>query len=343
MQAEKKVSIIVPVYNTEKYLEACVSGLCAQTYDNIEIILVDDGSTDTSGTLCDVFADKDSRIRVLHQKNSGVSAVRNKGMENASGELIAFVDADDIVEPDYVEKLLSVFRPGELAIAAYYIDVVNKKGVSKKLMSISDKPRVRLGADKISLLYASGLLTSVWNKLYEMSQIKRYDIHFDTELDLGEDVMFNLDYIRHMDGCTFNVTTAPVYHYMKRSSGGLTARYREGYMDIQKRLFKELKELIRSKAGVSEGPQLAKLGGLYFAALVTALDNLYINRRRLTKSEYKQKLMKLKRDGAYREAIGMTAGISRILCCIRYVMLRLGLYRVDFYMRLFIKRLVGLE
>ncbi|SHJ28912.1 glycosyltransferase [Pseudobutyrivibrio xylanivorans] len=100
------VSIIVPVYNVEKYLEKCISSLTTQSYENIEIILINDGSKDKSGEICDKFAEKDERVVVFHQKNSGVSVARNKGLELAKGEYIAFVDSDDIVSEKYVEILL---------------------------------------------------------------------------------------------------------------------------------------------------------------------------------------------------------------------------------------------
>ena len=103
-----KVSIIVPVYNVEKYLEKCLDSIVKQTYENIEIILVDDGSTDKSGTILDQYAEMDNRISVIHKKNEGVSTARNTGIEAARGEYICFADADDYLMPDYVEYLLTL-------------------------------------------------------------------------------------------------------------------------------------------------------------------------------------------------------------------------------------------
>ena len=103
---EVLISVVVPVYNVEHYLKKCVDSICHQTYRNLEIILVDDGSTDCSGSLCDEFATSDSRIRVIHKSNGGLSDARNAGMELASGEWWMFVDSDDYIAPDTAETLL---------------------------------------------------------------------------------------------------------------------------------------------------------------------------------------------------------------------------------------------
>ena len=101
------VSLIVPVYKAEKYIHQCIDSLLAQSYNNIEIVLVDDGSPDNCGAICDEYSSKDNRIKVIHQKNGGVSAARNTGIAHSRGEWIAFVDADDKVTNDYIEKLIT--------------------------------------------------------------------------------------------------------------------------------------------------------------------------------------------------------------------------------------------
>ncbi|MBQ7815737.1 MAG: glycosyltransferase, partial [Oscillospiraceae bacterium] len=99
------ISVIVPVYNTEKFLDKCIESISKQTFDDFEIILVDDGSTDKSGQICDTWAHKDNRVKVIHKQNAGVSAARNNGIAAAKGEYIAFVDSDDTVSPDYLRLL----------------------------------------------------------------------------------------------------------------------------------------------------------------------------------------------------------------------------------------------
>lgn len=118
------VSIIVPIYNVENYLEQCVKSIVAQTYQNIEIILVDDGSLDTSGKLADKLSLTDNRIRVIHQKNGGLSAARNTGIDSCNGEWIAFVDSDDYIASNYVERMLSVaLKDGTKLVNSHYFEV----------------------------------------------------------------------------------------------------------------------------------------------------------------------------------------------------------------------------
>ena len=105
MSNTKNISVIVPVYKAEKYLSRCVNSILGQTFSDFELILIDDGSPDKSGILCEEFAKKDARIRVIHQKNQGVSAARQKGLDNATGEYVIHADPDDWVEPDWLETL----------------------------------------------------------------------------------------------------------------------------------------------------------------------------------------------------------------------------------------------
>ena len=123
-----KVSVIVPVYNCAPYVERCVRSIMAQTYTDLEIICVDDGSSDNSGKILDSLAEEDSRIRVIHQKNAGVSAARNRGLDIATGELITFVDGDDAIEPDMYEILLPYFDDPDVDI------VINDRDRFHKLL-----------------------------------------------------------------------------------------------------------------------------------------------------------------------------------------------------------------
>lgn len=108
IESKLKVSVIVPIYNVEKYLKKCIKSIIGQTYENIEIILVEDGSPDNSSEICDEFAKMDKRIKVIHKKNEGVSAARNSGLDVATGDYVCFVDGDDYVMPDYVEYMLKL-------------------------------------------------------------------------------------------------------------------------------------------------------------------------------------------------------------------------------------------
>lgn len=119
MSGEPKLSVIVPVYNTEKYIHRCLKSLCNQSYKNLEIILVDDGSTDDSGKLCDVYSSEDTRIKVIHQKNGGQGIARNTGLDSATGDYIAFVDSDDYIAPYMYEKIIDIFSDMKVDIVCF--------------------------------------------------------------------------------------------------------------------------------------------------------------------------------------------------------------------------------
>ena len=124
MQNLPLISVIVPVYKVEKYLDACVASILGQTYANLELILVEDGSPDNSGALCDAWAQKDPRVRVIHKENGGGGLARNVGLDAAKGELIAFVDSDDYIAPDMFAYLYSLLQQGADIAECDYVDVV---------------------------------------------------------------------------------------------------------------------------------------------------------------------------------------------------------------------------
>ncbi|MBQ8828028.1 MAG: glycosyltransferase [Clostridia bacterium] len=164
------ISILVPVYNVEKYLRQCIDSIIAQIYKNIEIILVDDGSTDSSGTICDEYSKKDSRIKVIHQKNQGLAAVRNVGISAARGEYIGFVDSDDFIAPDMYSDMLDLIQKYEADLAVCSIEYTDAGGISSKAQR--NFPFSDGCVDKIKYMDAlcgthCGMLAPAWNKLYK--------------------------------------------------------------------------------------------------------------------------------------------------------------------------------
>ena len=175
------ISVIVPVYNVEKYLERCIQSICNQTYKALEIILVNDGSTDSSGYICDQYAKADSRIKVIHKKNGGLSDARNYGIDLASGDYIAFVDSDDYVELQMYEYLLKALKENEadLAICNYQYCTETDNKLEVGSVYEYDTKKVELVAPyQAQELYFSDpkkriLYTVAWNKLYERKLFSR--------------------------------------------------------------------------------------------------------------------------------------------------------------------------
>lgn len=143
MKDNPLLSVIVPVYNINReYLERCITSICNQTYHNLEILLVDDGSTDGSGTVCDEFATKDERIRVFHKENGGSSSARNLGIENATGEYLGFIDSDDYIEPDMYELLVNAIQKHRVKMVQISRDEVDEEG--NKLPDVCEPPKGEL-------------------------------------------------------------------------------------------------------------------------------------------------------------------------------------------------------
>lgn len=190
------ISIIIPIYNTEKYLEKCVESVRGQSYQNLEIILVDDGSTDNSGKLADDFAAKDKRIKVIHQKNAGQSAARNAGIRQAKGDFVSFVDSDDEIAPDFIKELLAVYN-NHTVLSVCGINYRNLKRQVADDVYINPlrnkKSHESFRAYILYLLAVDGRMYSSVNKLYRTKFVK--SLKFDEKLNFAEDTKFVLDYL----------------------------------------------------------------------------------------------------------------------------------------------------
>lgn len=209
-----KVSIIVPVYNAERYICSCIDSITMQSMHDFELLLIDDGSTDESGRICDQYALKDSRIKVLHKRNGGVSSARNLGIDNAIGEYITFIDSDDWVEPNYLED----FFPVESYdfITNYYIVHGWQEWVSC--------PTSNSNYDSSTFTdFLSGDLHKMDNmcsRLFRKKVIDEHNIRFNTRISYSEDVLFVYTFILHAS--TIKTIGNPVYHYMRQESGTLS-------------------------------------------------------------------------------------------------------------------------
>ena len=200
----EKFTIIVPIYNAEKYINKCIDSILAQTYKNIEIILVNDGSTDNSLEICKEYKKKDKRIKVFNQKNSGVSQARNKGIDNATGELIIFVDSDDWIDADMIEQLEKVYERFKPDLINYKIYGRKKEYQDKQYLTKEDS------LEKIIDMIRKEQLNSPVDKVYKLEHIKKYNIKFTDKIEIGEDLLFNFDYIKNIN--TLYIFEKELYH-----------------------------------------------------------------------------------------------------------------------------------
>ena len=182
------ISVIIPVYNVEEYLEQCLNSVLKQTYKNIEIILIDDGSKDNSGIICDDFEKKDNRVKVIHKPNQGVSSARNRGLEESKGKWIGFVDSDDWLEPSYFEELLECAKKNKADI----VGCGYNRAIGNKKEAINNSGEIKTLNSKeflIKILNPQSGYGFTHMKIYKKDIIQ--NLLFDTELTVGEDSLFN--------------------------------------------------------------------------------------------------------------------------------------------------------
>ena len=178
------ISVIIPVYNVEKYLRQCLDSVAGQTYDNLEVICIDDGSTDSSGAILDEYGTKDQRFKIVHQENRGLSAARNKGLEFVKGDYISFIDSDDWIKPDFYQKLqdAAVCSNADVIQCGYII----WGGDHNKVKETPSK--IYYGDDNILKGLRRGY---VWNKLWKTSFIQNHNLRFYPKIYL-EDLLFSV-------------------------------------------------------------------------------------------------------------------------------------------------------
>lgn len=201
---EELVSIIVPVYNVEKFIEKCVRSLMGQLHKNVEIILVDDGSPDRSPEIIDKIAALDRRVHVIHQKNKGVSAARNAGLQYASGKYVMFVDGDDWVDPDYVSYFLTLVKETGSMIG------MNKNNYSARKIKTNEKRYSVKAETAIEWIYSDEIFVAVWNKIYSREFLADNSICFDSTIWYGEGMLFNIQCLQYVD--TVAIGEKSVYH-----------------------------------------------------------------------------------------------------------------------------------
>lgn len=233
-----KISIIVPVYNAEKTLSRCVSALMGQTHQNIEIILVNDGSRDCSLQICYEFAKKDQRIVVVDKTNGGVSSARNEGLNIATGEFIMFCDSDDWAEPDWCEELVLNYQRDSLVMCGFFVD-----GQQNFMPhEIKGENGIEYFARRKCFDLKMQGFNVPWNKIYLRKILLKNKIQFNEKLSNGEDLLFNVQYLNAISG-NIIILDKCVFHYSWPSEGNLSTEMDEKAFEKTCILFHELKSV----------------------------------------------------------------------------------------------------
>lgn len=232
------VSVVVPVYKTEKYMARCIESILNQTHEHLELILVDDGSPDASGKICDEYALRDNRITVIHTPNRGVSHARNAGLECAKGDYLFFVDSDDWIEPDHVACLLPIC--GENLVYGGRKFFVNSQFKESRPSPDLIAHREEWLADYAAFA-SKGLTPFFINACYEMQIIQNNNLRFNTALDISEEGIFNLEYMKYCQAIRYSSACTYCYEDGDDTSTSLSHKYQP------KRLQAEIQKCLKTE------------------------------------------------------------------------------------------------
>lgn len=230
-----QISVIVPVFKVENVLHYCIDSILNQTFNDFELILIDDGSPDNSGKICDEYAKIDSRVKVVHKENEGVSVARNAGLELAKGKYICFVDSDDYIQRDYLEKLILAKKSNTDCqnIWCKFLTVNDYKH-NLDMEHIYCKEH-KYSIKDIMTLHEKWLDAGPVCKLYDKDIITNNNIRFNQNLSLGEDLTFNFEYLDYTSG-DIVVIDCELYNYVNTNINSLSNKYYENMFDIYKQL-----------------------------------------------------------------------------------------------------------
>lgn len=233
---QTEISIIVPIYNSEKYVQRCVESILKQTFASFELILVDDGSTDKSPSICDNMAKQDDRIKVIHKRNGGVSSARNVGIDISNGKYIMFCDSDDYVATDWCEILFRMIENSPNAWCVSNICRVTTSGKIEKHMAHEFVDEISEHNIDYFRIYEMGLSGYTVNKIYRLDVLREKKIRFNEDRDLGEDAEFNIKYFESCDEIKFYKRA--LYYYTDNPEGAMK-KYRPNIFELNLSLFWE--------------------------------------------------------------------------------------------------------
>ena len=289
------ISILMPVYNAEKYLNETIDTIKNQSFSNWELIIVDDGSIDNSKEICTKLMNDDKRIKYIFQENLGVSHTRNVALENAQGKYIVFVDSDDLIHEDYLKILINSIEKNnsDISVCNFIerkisntgkIEDITREFYLKEVMEMSEMK------DYIMDFGNSGLLNPLWNKIYKNQIIKDNNITFDEKVETGEDFIFNLQYFIKVKKISFIKDS--LYYYIRRNNNSITYKYIENMYEKGWEIHWLLEGFLKDMGFYNEENAYV-LYGNHLTGVFSAFLNLYHDHCKLTSKEKKAYIKKI--------------------------------------------------
>lgn len=237
-----EISVIVPVYNVEKYLKRCVDSILNQSYKDFELILVDDGSKDSSGKICDEYGQTDSRVKVIHKKNGGVSAARNTGLKFATGEYIMFVDSDDYIDESMLLEMIKYAESDIITSGLRFVDI-NENLLFENNNDTIEKMNINeFIKNNYVDFYKKYIFSGPYNKLYKRYIIIQENLFFNENLSICEDGLFVINYL--LVAKTISNVSKCFYNYVQYSENNLMSKYNSNAIDASLQLYNTKQKLI---------------------------------------------------------------------------------------------------
>lgn len=289
---DKLVSVVIPVYNGENTIEKCVESVLKQTYDNIEIVIVNDGSADNTDKAVKELLKKYGSIKYICKENSGVSSARNFGIENSCGEYIVFLDSDDTIEAEFIEKLYE--QCGDKILPVCGMNIVYSEGSFEKRVYSDDEPVSSADIKDIAFVYSRYLLSSAANKMYSRKVIVENNISFPTDIANGEDLIFNLSYAEHMK--EFKIINEALYNYNVFSEGTLHTVHDSNRFYFISRMYREFEEVLKKLD--CDDDSFAAVKKMIMSEYVFAIQ-LYMSYSEDNSEEKTDNLRKIFKSGEY--------------------------------------------
>ncbi len=311
------ISVIVPVYNVETYLRKCIDSILSQSYKDFELLLINDGSVDRSGVICDEYALLDSRVRVFHKDNGGVSSARNLGLDNAKGKWIAFVDSDDMVKDLYLLNMISHANKYKVDLVISYAEIqfLNGRKVKEKYPS-------NLVEDDFSTLFLNNELywhTSPWSKLFKANMCS--ELRFIEGMHIGEDLVFLYSYMLKCKSIFVSSDTDYIYNY--ENQGSLTKRVNtlEAELFSLEKISNIVFELMEKKH-LKTNKVKDKLDWIISSSIWRVLNSLY-NNSQITSNERVMLIKKMRVDKYIKNVSPSTLKENFLIILLRYKFFKL--------------------
>lgn len=271
------ISVIIPAYNCANLIGETLTGVFSQKGDfTFEVIVIDDGSSDDTRKVCQEWADRHDNLVLLHQENAGPSAARNKGLQHAKGCFIAFVDSDDVLEPDMFSCLLALMKEeAGMAMGSYFIDFVDGKSRTTEEVR-AGKGAFFLQAEDFGRIccewYSKHMLTPLWNKLYRKDIVEEYKLSFDETVSISEDLLWNIAYIRRVGQIA--VTDKCIYHYIiRKKRATVTHGFNPLHVEMQMKVAEGMIDFLQQIG--YDGKEIYYLSLKY---ITSSLCNIYFQR-----------------------------------------------------------------